>query len=43
MFPDCINEIINTQLDNEKDLDIVMLMYDLIEYKDNYSGTAGSL
>ena len=30
-------------VDNEKVLDIVMLMYSLIEYKDNYSGTAGSL
>ena len=38
-----ISEINNTQIDNAKDLDIVMLMYNLIEYSDNYSKTSGSL
>ena len=42
-FTDCISEINNTQVDNAKDLDVVMLMYNLIEYSDNYSKTPGSL
>ena len=29
-FTDCISEINNTQVDNAKDLDIVMSMYNLI-------------
>ena len=39
----CISEINNTQVDNAKDIDIVMPMYNLIEYSDNYSKTSGSL
>ena len=35
-FTNCIGEIINTQADNAKDVDIVMPMYNLIEYSDNY-------
>ena len=31
-FNDCIREINNTQVDNAKDLDVVMPMYNLIEY-----------
>ena len=27
----------NAQVDNAKDVDVVMLMYDLIEYSNNYS------
>ena len=42
-FTNCLNEINNTQVDNAKDLDIVMPMYNLIEYSDNYSKTSGSL
>ena len=38
-----IGEINNTQIDNAKDIGIVMQMYDLIEYSDNYSKTLGSL
>ena len=30
-------------MDNAQDIDIVMSMYDLIEYSDNYSKTSGSL
>ena len=30
----------NTQIDNVKDTDIVMPMYSLIEYSDNYSKTS---
>ena len=39
----CISEINNTQVGNAKDIDIVMPMYNLIEYSDNYSKTSGSL
>ena len=42
-FTNCINEINNTQIDNAKDIDILMLMYNSIEYSDNYSKTSGSL
>ena len=42
-FANCISEINNTQVDNAKDLDIVMPMYNLIEYRGNYSKTSGSL
>ena len=38
-----MSEIKNAQIDNAKDLDIVMPMYNLIEYSDNYSKTSGSL
>ena len=41
-FTNCISEINNTQIDNAKDIDIVMPMYNLIEYSDNYAKT-GSL
>ena len=36
-FTNCIREINNTQIDNAKDIDIVMSMYNLIEYSDNYA------
>ena len=42
-FTDCISNINNTQADNAKDIDIVMPIYNLIEYSDNYSKTSGSL
>ena len=42
-FTNCINEINNMQIDNAKDIDIVMPMYNLIEYSDNYAKTTGSL
>ena len=42
-FINCIAEINNTQVDNAKDIDIVMPMYDLIEYSNNYSKSSGSL
>ena len=42
-FTNCISEINNTQIDNAKGIDIVMPMYNLIEYSDNYSKTSGSL
>ena len=42
-FTNCISEINNTKIDNAKDIDIVMPMYNLIEYSDNYAKTTGSL
>ena len=42
-FTNCIREINNTQIDNAKDIDIVIPMYNLIEYRDNYSKTLRSL
>ena len=42
-FTNCISEINNTQIDHAKDIDIVMPMYNLIEYSDNYAKTTGSL
>ena len=33
---DCRSEIYNAQIDNTKDLDVVIPMYNLIEYTDNY-------
>ena len=42
-FTNCISEINNTQVVNAKDIYIVMPMYNLIEYSDNYAKTTGSL
>ena len=42
-FTYCISKINNAQIDNTKDLDVVMPMYNLIEYSDNYSKISGSL
>ena len=42
-FTHCISKMINTQINNAKDIDIVMPTYNLIEYSDNYSKTSGSL
>ena len=42
-FTNCISEINNIQIDNAKDINIVMPMYNLIEYSDNYAKTTGSL
>ena len=40
-FTKYISRINNTDMDNAQDIDIVMRMYNLIEYKDNYSKTSG--
>ena len=40
-FTSCINRINNTQIDDVQYIDVVMLMYNLIEYIDNYSKTPG--
>ena len=42
-FTNCISEINNTQVDNAKNIDIVMPIYNLIEHSDNYTKTTGSL
>ena len=42
-FTNSISGINNTQVDNAKDIDIVIPMYNLIEYSDNYAKTSGSL
>ena len=34
-FTDCISEINNKEIDHTKDIDVVMPMYNLIEYSDN--------
>ena len=42
-FTDCISKLNNTEIDNTGEIHIVMPMYNLIEYSDNYSKTSGSL
>ena len=42
-FSDCISQINNTQIDNPKDINVVMPMYNLIEYSHSYSKISGSL
>ena len=42
-FINCISEINTTQIDNAKDIDIIMHMYNLIEYSDNYGKPTESL
>ena len=42
-FTNSINEINNTQIDNAKDIDVVMLMYSLIKFSNNYSKTSRNL
>ena len=42
-FTNCKSKINNTEIDNAKDIDIILPMYNLIEYSDNYSKTSWSL
>ena len=42
-FTNCMSEISNRQIDNVKDIDLVMPMYNLIEYSDYYSKRSGRL
>ena len=42
-FSKCISKINSAEIDDTQDIHIVMLMYNLIEYSDNYSKTSGSL
>ena len=40
-FTKCISNINNTKIDHAKDIDVLMPMYNLIEYNDSYSKTSG--
>ena len=42
-FINCISKINGVQIDNAEDLDVVMPMYNLLEYSKNYRKTTGSL
>ena len=42
-FTKCMSRINNTEINNGKDIDIVMPIYNLIKYSDNYSTTSGRL
>ena len=39
---DCISEMNNTQINNAKDINVVVPIYNLVEYGDNYSKTKSS-
>ena len=38
-----MNEIDNTQIDNIKNINVLMVVYNLKHYSENYSKTSGSL
>ena len=42
-FATCISKVNNTEIDNAQDIDMVIPMYNLMEYSDIYSKTSGSL
>ena len=42
-FINCISKINGVEIDNAEDLDVVMPMYNLLEYSKNYKKTTGSL
>ena len=42
-FINCISKINGRKIDNAQDLDVVMPMYNLLEYSKNYIKTTGSL
>ena len=42
-FINCKSEINNTEIDNAKDIDIVVPMYKFLEYSNNYSKTSRNL
>ena len=43
LFTNCISEINNTQIRNAKDIDVIMPLYNLLEYSPAYAKTSGSL
>ena len=43
LFTDCVNKINNTEVDNAKNLDVVMTMYNLITYSHKYAKRSVSL
>ena len=42
-FTKCIKKILGTTIDDTEDLDLIMSMYNLLEYISNYSETTGRL
>ena len=42
-FDECLTKIDGTTVDHAKDLQLVMLMYNLLEYSSSYSDRTGSL
>ena len=42
-FINCISKVNGVKIDNAEDLDVVMPMYNLLEYSKNYQKTTGSL
>ena len=42
-FRSCVTKINSILIDNGEDFDIVMLMYNLLEYSQNHPMTSGSL
>ena len=42
LFTSCISKINNTLIDNVEDLDVVMHMYNLLEYSNYFSKTTAS-
>ena len=42
-FTDCISEINNAQIDDAKYINVIMAMYNLVKYSDNYSKTSRGL
>ena len=42
-FTNCVTKINNIEIDNAQNIDLVIPMYNLIVYSDNYSKTSGSL
>ena len=40
-FANCISRINNTQVDDAYDIDVIIPVYNLIEYSDNYSEIFG--
>ena len=42
-FVKCITKIDGTKISDSEDLDLVIPMYNLMEYSSNYSETTGSL
>ena len=42
-FTNCISKINNVLIDSEEDRDVIMPMYNLLEYSKNYRKTTGSL
>ena len=42
-FTNCISKINNSQVGNAKDVDVIMPLYNLLEYSPAYKKTSGSL